>query len=232
MPGQRPPVSRLISCEHAVNRVPGQWLWLFEGSESELESHRGWDPGSLELAQALAAEWSAPLLQGQVSRLLIDLNRSHHHRQRFSRWTRPLPEAARSEIEQAWWQPHWQAYRHWIESLPPPVVHLACHSFTPVLGGRERQADIGLLYDPSCAGETLFCRQMRSQLKVLRPDLRVRMNYPYRGTANGLGQQHRKCYAPDRLVTVEIEVNQRLVDREDWSQTIRNLVAAASRALA
>lgn len=232
MPGQRPPVSCLITCEHATNRVPPEWRWLFRDSESVLESHEAWDPGALDLARALADELRAPLLEGEVSRLLIDLNRSAGHPRRFSDWTRALSEQARCELESQWWLPHWRAYRQHVESQSPPVVHLACHSFTPKLNGRKRRTDIGLLYDPSRAGERVLCRELRRELESLRPELRIRMNDPYRGTANGLGQQHRKHYAPGRLVTVEIEINQRLVDMESWPQAIRELVVAASQALA
>jgi len=130
------------------------------------------------------------------------------------------------------WRPHWRAYRDFLEHASGQVVHLACHSFTPVMAGRQRRVDVGLLYDPSRLPEKRFCRRLRDEIEARRPDLRVRMNTPYRGTANGLGQQHRSLFGADRLITVELEVNQRLVGRPDWAQTVEALVAAVAAALA
>ena len=57
-----------------------------------LKSHRGWDPGSLTLAARLAETLGAPFHAQTVTRLLIDANRSLHHRGLFSEFTRTLPE--------------------------------------------------------------------------------------------------------------------------------------------
>ncbi|MEE4303697.1 MAG: N-formylglutamate amidohydrolase [Wenzhouxiangella sp.] len=232
MPGSKPPVPVLITCEHASRRIPGRFAQLFAGRESELAGHRGWDPGTADLGRALARRLDAPLLAGRMSRLLIDLNRSAGHTRRFSEVTRRLPAGERERIERDWWLPHWRAYREFLESADGRVFHLACHSFTPVLDGRERQVDIGLLYDPSRAPEKRFCRSLAREIGSRLPDLRVRMNVPYRGTANGLGQQHRRVFGPDRLVTIELEVNQALVDAEDWPGTMAGLVEAVAAALA
>jgi len=216
MPGSKPPVSALITCEHASARVPAYWQRLFCGQTEVLASHRAWDPGSLDLAEALARHLDAPLLAGQVTRLLIDLNRSSGHPRRFSEWTRGLPESDRVRIERSWWLPHWQVFGQFIRSNPGQVVHIGCHSFTPVLAGRRRRFDIGLLYDSRRWAERRLCRDLAGRLSARLTGIRVRMNQPYRGTANGIGQQHRRLYGPDRLLSVEVEINQRLVRRGDW----------------
>lgn len=232
MPGSKPPVGVLITCEHASRHVPARFAQLFAGRESELAGHRGWDPGTAELGRALARRLDAPLLAGRASRLLIDLNRSARHPHRFSEFTRGLPPGERQSIERDWWLPHWRAYREFVEAAAGRVVHIACHSFTPVLDGRERKVDIGLLYDPSRRPEKRFCRSLAREIGSRLPQLRVRMNVPYRGTANGLGQQHRRVFGPDRLVTVELEVNQALVGREDRPEIMACLVEAVAAALA
>lgn len=231
MPGSRSPVSTLITCEHASSAVPARWRGLFAGHGRELAGHRGWDPGTPELGRALARRLEAPLLVGRATRLLIDLNRSAGHPRRFSEFTRELPGSERQLIERDWWLPHWRAYRQFVDDASGPVVHIACHSFTPVLNGRERRVDVGLLYDPSRQPEKLFCERLRREIEARLPRLRVRMNAPYRGTANGLGQQHRRLFPADRLLSVELEVNQRLVGEEDWPQTRAWLVDAVEAAL-
>ncbi len=230
MPGREPPVSALITCEHASRAVPARWRHLFVGHEAVLASHRGWDAGTAELGRALADGLAAPLLAGRATRLLIDLNRSAGHPRRYSEWTRKLPSAERARIERDWWLPHWRAYRAWLERLPGRVIHVACHSFTPVLDGKPRRLDVGLLYDPSRLPEKAFCQALRRAIAARRPDLRVRMNAPYRGTANGLGQQHRRHFPADRLITVELEVNQRLVAGPAWPDTQECLALAVAAA--
>lgn len=223
MPGRRPAFSALITAEHASNDLPEPWRPLFAGAEGVLAGHRGWDPGSLALARSLSSHLDAPLLAGKASRLLIDLNRSRGHPARYSTWTRGLPEAQRAEIERRAWLPHWRAFRQVIEDADRPVIHIACHSFAPVLDGRVRDADIGLLYDPSRIREKMFCRQLSAAIKTRMPAVKARMNYPYRGTANGIGQYHRRLFGEDRLITIELEVNQRLVGTSEWSHRIEAL---------
>lgn len=231
MSRSKPAVSTLITCEHASRVVPARWKSLFAGHEATLCGHRGWDPGTLALARELARRLDAPLLAGRASRLLIDLNRSAGHPRRYSEFTRGLPCTDKERIERDLWRPHWRAYRAFLDNAPGRVVHIACHSFVPILDGRERRVDIGLLYDPSRPAEKRFSETVRREIEARCPDLRVRMNTPYRGTANGLGQQHRRLFPDERLITVELEVNQRLVGRRDWPRTMACLVAAVAAVL-
>lgn len=222
-------ISWLITAEHASNEVPARWRALFDDDPAILAGHRGWDPGSAELARALADGLDAPLLEGRVTRLLIDLNRSANHPRRFSEFSRSLPGADRKILVEDFWQPHWKRYREALESLPGRIIHIACHSFTPVLAGRARSTDIGLLYDPSRPAEAGFCREFGRHLRRAFPDLRVHMNRPYRGVSNGLGQQHRAFYHDTRLITFELELNQRLVGSKRWRELLLRMALTVSR---
>ncbi len=64
----------LLTVEHAGRAVPGTLgdLGLKRG---EIDRHIGWDPGALDLAQALAARADATLVAQRYSRLVIDCNR-------------------------------------------------------------------------------------------------------------------------------------------------------------
>lgn len=232
MPGRKPTVPVLITAEHASCAVPEKWARLFAGHEAVLQSHRGWDPGTPELAAALCARLNAPLLSGKATRLLVDLNRSPGHRQYFSEFSRVLPQSAQAELVSRYWQPHWSAYREHIERAHSSLVHLACHSFTPILDGKRRNAEIGLLYDPGRAGEQALARRIASAIGILQPALRIRMNYPYRGTANGMGQQHRRWFSETRLRTLELEINTDLLERSDWSGVRESVVEACAHAVA
>ncbi|MDT8408041.1 MAG: N-formylglutamate amidohydrolase [Wenzhouxiangellaceae bacterium] len=229
MPGRKPLISFLISAEHAGKQVPQRWQALFARQQFLLDSHRGWDPGSGELARALAAPLNAPLLEGEITRLLIDLNRSPAHPLRFPAFSRGLAPAQKRELIERYWQPHWDRYGEYLETLPGQIIHIACHSFTPVLDGRSRSTDIGLLYDPSRLFEADYCRRLGSKLRAALPGLKVHMNRPYRGVSNGMGQQHRRYHDDRRLITFELEVNQRLTSSAEWKAMRETIVETIRR---
>jgi predicted N-formylglutamate amidohydrolase len=146
----------LITCEHGGNRIPPRYRPLFAGFEALLHSHRGYDPGALVVARKLSRVLDAPLFVSTTSRLLIDLNRSIGHPKLYSEATRGAPANVRREILDT----HYLPYRDEVEAHVAAtiarnsrVIHLSSHSFTPVLDGTVRNADIGQLYDPARAGE-------------------------------------------------------------------------------
>ncbi len=108
------------------------------------------------------------------------------------------------------------------------VVHFSMHTFTPVLDGIERQADVGLLYDPRRAGEVALCAALRRALLGRRSDLIVRMNYPYQGKADGFTTALRKNWRAVAYVGIEIEVNQKwsLGERGAWRRLVRDVSQA------
>ena len=86
----------LISCANATCAVPEAFRELFRGSEDLVESSEGWEPGSLNLAQAFAMKFRTPLVHGDVTRLLIDLDQDGDLR--WSRFSSQLPEATRLKL--------------------------------------------------------------------------------------------------------------------------------------
>ena len=52
--------------------IPAPYRDLFHAHQALLDSHRGYDPGALILARALATAFAAPLVASTVSRLLVD----------------------------------------------------------------------------------------------------------------------------------------------------------------
>ena len=206
--------SFLITCEHGGNRIPASYRRLFRGRRALLNSHRGYDPGALVMARALAAVFGAPLVTSTISRLLIDLNRSIGHPQLFSLATRDAPAAVREEIVARCYNP----YRARVERLVGQavsrgrrVVHISSHSFTPEMDGKVRSADVGLLYHPGRPGEVELCARWKASLAAIAPALRVRRNYPYAGKGDGLTSHLRLRFPHGAYVGVELEVNQRIV---------------------
>lgn len=200
----------LITCEHGGNRIPSRYRHLFHGHEALLASHRGHDPGALAMASDLAAALHAPLFKSTVSRLLIDLNRSPGHSRLYSEITRATPLAMREEIRRRHYLPYRRRVEAWIEGAVnhgQRVIHISSHSFTPVLAGEVRNADVGLLYDPARPGELELCRRWRTALKEIDPALRIRRNYPYEGKSDGLTRWLRWRFPAEAYVGIELEIN-------------------------
>ena len=201
----------LITCEHGGNRIPAPYRPLFRGWQALLASHRGYDAGALVMARALAAAFDAPLVSATVSRLLVDLNRSIGNPRVFSAATQGMPVTFREAIVEA----HYHPYRTQVERLVRQsvsrgrrVIHISSHSFTPVLDGKLRNADVGLLYHPGRPGEAALCAHWKAALATLDPRLRVRRNYPYAGKGDGLTAHLRRCFPSEAYIGVELEVNQ------------------------
>jgi predicted N-formylglutamate amidohydrolase len=225
------PTFLLITCEHGGNRIPVRYRPLFAGRKSLLESHRGHDPGALNMARELAHHFRAPLVYATVSRLLVDLNRSIGHRALYSDATRGLSAVEHARILGR----HYLPYRSKVEALVDKaiaaghrVVHVASHSFTPVLDGRVRNADIGLLYDPARPGERALCAQWARALAAAVRPLRVRRNYPYQGRNDGLTRRLRQQHRATHYVGVELEINQKhLVAQRRFAAAIRRAVVGS-----
>lgn len=203
----------IVTCEHASNEVPDAFKALFAGQRRVLRSHRGYDPHSLELAAVLASELDCELLQGRVSRLVVELNRSIGHGQLFSEFTRSLDESARSVVLNEYYFP----YRHAVERAigsrvqkGKTVLHLSVHTFTPVLNGKARIADVGLLFDPSRNSEAVLMEEWRQELVKRVGELKTRRNYPYHGRADGLTTEMRKKFADSKYLGIELEVRNTL----------------------
>jgi predicted N-formylglutamate amidohydrolase len=225
------PISLLITCEHGGNQIPPRYRRLFRGHEELLESHRGHDPGALLLAKELAATFKAPLFFATVSRLLIELNRSVGHPKLYSDITRNAPAEVRREIFETCYLPYRsQVEAHIAKEVAKgrQVVHISSHSFTPVLDGAVRNADVGLLYDPGRRPEAAFCSRWQVALQVGEPELRVRRNYPYTGKADGFTAYLRRRFSQAAYVGIELEINQKHATRggRHW-KAVRNKVLQA-----
>ncbi|WP_373234785.1 N-formylglutamate amidohydrolase [Mycobacterium marinum] len=219
----------IITCEHGGDRIPPPYRLLFRGKRPLLDSHRGYDPGSLIMVDALAGEFAAPPVASTVSRLLIDLNRSIGHPQLFSAVTRVLSAQIRAQIIEQ----QYRSYRIQVERLVTQavarghhVIHISSHSFVAELDGKVRRTDVGLLHHPSRQGEADLCAHWKESLAESAPDLRVRRNYPYAGKGEGLTSHLRVRFAPSDYVGIELEVNHgiTLTGGRRWTALRRKLI--------
>jgi predicted N-formylglutamate amidohydrolase len=213
------PANALVSCEHASNRVPARYRDLGL-APARMRAHIAWDPGAAALARMIAKRLRCPCHLGRWSRLVVDLNRSlghekliastsfgiavpgnadlspAEHDRRVRLYHRPYRDAATADVER-------------IIARSGVCVHWSMHSFTPVVDGVVRAADVGLLYDPARRRERELAHALRPLIAA--HGLRVRMNYPYRGTSDGFTTQLRARLPAIRYLAFEIEANQALL---------------------
>ena len=209
----------IISCEHASNRIPRRFHGL--GLPPDLlASHIAWDPGAREIARTCARRLRCAYHEGVYSRLLVDLNRHASNPAVFPReafgvrvpGNEGLTAAQRSERLRLYHEPYRKAVIDDIETMlegPGACLHVSIHTFTPVLAGVSRDADIGVLYDPNRTRERELAATLKNALRAC--DWTVRRNYPYRGTSDGLTTHCRGLFPAGAYLGIEIEVNGRLL---------------------
>jgi predicted N-formylglutamate amidohydrolase len=213
------PATLVLTCEHADHRIPRPYAGLFAGARDVLASHRGFDPGALRLGRLLARRLERPLLVTRWSRLLVESNRSPTNPRIWSRFTRGLPRDERRRILDRYWWPHRRDVEAAVSAAAKRgrrVVHVAVHSFAPVIDGRVRDADVAILFDSRRPGEAELTRRWCALLRQQAPELRVRRNHPYRGSSDGLATWLRRRHPASRYLGFELEVNQALAAGPGW----------------
>ena len=215
----------ILTCEHASNRLPAAFKKAVPAEV--LKTHRAYDIGAVQVFRKLV-KFAKPefFCEGKFSRLFVDLNRTITNKSAFSDYLR------NNEKAKAQATAYWQEYRAAIEKFvasslsspkrtslknraaksAPTIVHLGIHSFTPVLNGKVRNTDIGILYDPARPQERAYANVIKAEIKRLYPAMKVRFNYPYKGSSDGLTTTLRKKFGP-RYVGIEIEINQKFFQR-------------------
>ena len=213
----------ILTCEHANNKLPAAFKKAVPAEV--LKTHRAYDIGAVQVFRKLV-KFAKPefYCEGKFSRLFVDLNRTITNKSAFSEYYDALEARDKAAAEKAKAQAtaYWNEYRAAIEKFVdsalkpktqaaksgPSIVHLGIHSFTPVLNGKVRNTDIGILYDPSRPQERAYAQVIKSEIKRLYPTMKVRFNYPYKGSSDGLTTTLRKKFGP-RYVGIEIEINQK-----------------------
>lgn len=201
----------ILTCEHASNKLPAAFKSAVPAEV--LKTHRAYDIGAIQVFRKLV-KFAKPefFSEGKYSRLFVDLNRTITNKSAFSDYLRDNAKAKAQAT--AYWTEYRTAIEKFVESALKPktqaatIVHLGIHSFTPELNGKVRNTDIGILYDPNRPQERAYANVIKAEIKRLYPAMKVRFNYPYKGTTDGLTTTLRKKFG-QRYVGIEIEINQK-----------------------
>lgn len=212
----------ILTCEHGGNVIPIKFEHLFPDS-AILQSHRGFDLGALDVFNHLKP-LAIHTTSNETSRLLIELNRSLHHKNLFSEYSKTLSKPEKEHLI----SDYYLIYRNEVETVigtfiqkKETVLHFSVHSFTPNLNGKARLCDIGLLYDPKRHEERAISKQLKASLLRTNNSLDVRFNYPYLGTADGFTTYLRKRF-PNGYLGIELEINQKYANNNIMSSKIKS----------
>lgn len=208
----------ILSCEHGGNKIPEGYKECFIDAKSVLNTHKGIDFGTLDLFKELHSYFDYSH-SNDLCRLLIEFNRSLHHPKLFSEYSAQISKKEKENVIETFYNPYRKGFVDFIDkSIKNQIIHLSLHSFTPVLHSEIRNADIGLLYDPSKKQE----KEVAKVFKKILSDLgyKVRFNYPYLGTADGFTSYLRKLY-PQKYSGIELEINQKFADNDVFQKAIK-----------
>lgn len=227
----------LLVCEHASASVPRRYADLGL-TAAQRTAHIGWDPGALELAQALADALDSPLVHARHSRLLMDLNRDPQAADSIVTVSDGITipgnqqlDAAERRLRQRWLYAPFHAA---IEDLAQAraarglgSVLVSIHSFTPVLQGAARPWQIGVLSDRDRRLADALLDWLRAD-----PTLTVGDNQPYApsdGVYHSMDRHGQQCGRP--CVMLEIR-NDELADRAGqgaWAHRLARAFGAVLR---
>ncbi|MBN1238898.1 MAG: N-formylglutamate amidohydrolase, partial [Gammaproteobacteria bacterium] len=149
-------------------------------------------------------------------------------------YTRALAPADKQRVLDQYYVPYRTAVEEALRAAlaeGDAVLHVASHSFTPVLDGTTRDADVGLLFDPARPAEAAWAGRWRRSLARFLPGWKIRRNYPYRGTADGLTTSLRRLFPDPRYAGIELEINQRRALGTGWQAHVERLAASLEAAM-
>lgn len=214
------------------DRVPS-WLMASPTAIQEIEGKNGkrgervWVPGQLPsrlsgdstaryVSRRMSQLLNVPLIENRCSAELIDITRSVRHRCLFPTPIMDWPEELRQRLIEEVHAPYRECMERSIRDLIRNhgfVIHLSIRSFALRSNGKWRRADVGLLYDTSRKDEVDFCLDWIDEMYEGAAMLRVRRNYPSRGTKESVVTAMRGLFSSEPYVGVELLVNRAWASR-------------------
>ncbi|QDT60761.1 N-formylglutamate amidohydrolase [Stieleria bergensis] len=115
----------------------------------------------------------------------------------------------------------YQSYRQRLESQlsalidnDSPVLHLSVRTFPGKRNGEPYRTDVGLLYDTKRALESALCYDWVYECYEETINLKLRRNYPRRGSAESITKAMRRLFGELQYLGVEVWLNQSWAGRD------------------
>ena len=215
----------VLTCEHASYALPPEYQNLGLSS-AEVQRHIGWDIGARSVVTLLSQVLDAPAICSSYSRLLVDCNRDLSDHDLIVRESDHIAVLGNHDISEDEYQKRVNLfYRPYHEAIDRVIVArqgqpqtlLSIHSFTPVLGKKERLFDLGVLFDRYDD----LAQEMGARLG--HAGHRVRYNEPYSGY-DGLIFSARSHGERNGLVYLELEINNGLIATAEGAQRMATVI--------
>lgn len=204
----------LLVCDHASCRLPTS-LGNLGLDPFARRCHLAIDIGAGPLTEQLAASLGATAVLAQYSRLVVDLNRQLMDASAFLEFgdgilisgNRNLGQADKDSRADVFYWPYHKAVDEQVQRLRnvgPPPAFISVHSFTPVMNGKNRPWQIGVLWDKDTRLRDIFIADFSAAGYV------VGDNEPYSGKSpHDFTIDHHA--EKIRLPNIGIEIRQDLV---------------------
>ncbi|WP_197170709.1 N-formylglutamate amidohydrolase [Novipirellula aureliae] len=211
-------MSVIISCETGGDRIP-DWLSLSPGVERDagiLPLHKTDGPARYA-ATRMAAKLNERILLNEYSAGLVDVTRSIRHRSVFPVSAKKIQEHERKRLIEEVHVPYRERLKQAIADQIDEQgysIHLSVRSFSLRKNGKLQRTDVGLLYDPAREDEVDFCLDWIDEMYADVPMVRVRRNYPRRGTVESIHTAMRTVFADHAYLGIEVLLNRAWAARE------------------
>lgn len=221
----------VLVCEHASHFIPPEYDGLGLADDAQ-HSHAAWDIGALDVAKCLSALLDAPLVAGQVSRLVYDCNRPLEAPDCIPARSEVFEIPGNTGLDDAGKQHRFdtvhvpfhaavdQVIDRQIERSSAPVLLVTVHSFTPIYHGQRRTLDIGYLHDNSS-------NAAKAAVKIEHGQgiYRAAINEPY-AARDGVTYSLAKHAEARGLENVMIEIRNDLIDTPATAEKMAQHIAA------
>ena len=222
----------LIICDHSSNFIPQHYNNLGL-SKTDIESHRAYDLGASDLANELAKLLSCNLVMSNFSRLLIDPNRGEDDPTLIPKLSEGKiikgnleishsseDKERKKRIFQFYLPYHKEINKFLINSIKKGKIPkiLSIHSFTPIWKGKQRETEIGILWDKDDRLSKIFLSSFKN--------IEVGDNKPYSGRLrNDTLYKHATMRGiPNVLIEVRQDLLENKKDRLQWAKKIHNVL--------
>ncbi|MCR9192036.1 MAG: N-formylglutamate amidohydrolase [Gammaproteobacteria bacterium] len=221
------PTVLVISCEHAVNKVPAKYADLFAHKKLLLKTPRAYDIGATQIATYLQKHLDCEYVKTKITRLLIDCDHSLQHKHCFSKYSKKLSTDQKDHLIETYYNPFYQELQDIIEAhiaAGRQVLHVSIYTFMPIFKGMFLNTGIGILYDSYRHGEKEVARIIHGLLMQETPAYKIRLNYPFSGKNDHILQSFRKSFAEKDYLGIKLGVNQALLSPPKEGRAIREAV--------
>lgn len=208
----------LISCETAGALLPEAF---FAGADArEFAVENGADQVDLvgfEIAERVADRLGTPLVRNPTRLDLIDVTRSLRHPNLLGVAASGFSAEQKRQLIEMAYTAYFGRVREEVSKILQEftfAVHLSFRTFDPNLGGKRRRTDVGLLYDATRFDEVDFCVDWIDQQYDVNPNVRMRRNYPRRGTSNHLHKVLRQQFPADHYLGIDVWMNRAWAARD------------------